>query len=67
MMAAVFWMGLLVVVVIIFWRLWVFALRIECDEIEEQQWKDYLEHIKYYYPAWYPQYQDEFDRRFKLK
>jgi hypothetical protein len=65
-MAVAFWVGLLVVVVIIFWRLWKLAINIERDEDEERRWKEYLDYIKMYYPAYADQYQDQFDQRFKL-
>lgn len=62
-----FWVGLLAIIVIIFWRLWVLAARIERDEQEEREWIVLLERIKYENPEWYFYYEDQFKQRFKLK
>ena len=63
-MGWIFWLSALAAITIIFWRLWVFAGRIEDEEAEEQAWLEYIEQMWYYNPEWAQYYQQQFEERF---
>lgn len=63
-MAWLFWVSLLVVVTVVFWRLWVLATSIEEAEQEEEMWNEYLKQTWQNNPEWGPYYQQQFEEKF---
>lgn len=63
-MAVIAWAIAIICVVGIFAWLWRFATRIEEQEEEEQQWKDWVLQMSYQYPQYAWQFQKMFDERF---
>ena len=62
--AWIFWIVVLATITFIFWRLWIFAGKIENAEEEEQQWIQYIANLRYTNPQWAEYYQRQFEERF---
>lgn len=59
-----FWIGALIIISVIFWRLWMYASRIETLEAEERQWLEYLDQMWLTDPYNYQYYQNLFEQKF---
>ena len=62
--AWVFWIGALIILSAIFWKLWTYATKIETLEAEEQQWMEYLDQMWLLDPYNYQYYHDQFEQKF---
>jgi len=60
----IFWIGALVFISLVFWRMWKFAERIEHEEAEEEAWKQYIASLWHTHPHWATYYQAQFEARF---
>lgn len=59
-----FWLSVLGGTIILFWRLWRFAEKIELQELEEQSWLTYIDSLKYSDPEQAMYWQTLFEQKF---
>ena len=59
-----FWGSALIVICFIFWRLWKYASKIEQLELEEEQWKNYLNWLWQTDPYQAQYYQQQFEEKY---
>lgn len=59
-----FWGSCIIVITLIFWRLWKYAAKIEMLEAEERQWLDYLDYLWRTDPYSAQQWQSWFEQQY---
>jgi len=62
--AWIFWIGSLIIISAIFWKLWKYATKIETLEAEEEQWITYLDQMWLQDPHNAMYYQEQFEQKF---
>ena len=62
-----FWIGLLIIMAIVFRWLWKLAAKIEQEELEEKQWLEYIAWMQQYDPYQAMQWQELFKKKADIK